>query len=73
MKIIYLQFSLDHEMLLPSILYIMTVTYAATKFKDAAADGIGEDPITRNRTHEHTSTRIDRRTDRLRWTNFCTK
>ena len=40
MKMIYLQFSLDHEMLLPSILY------AATNFKAAAADGLGEDTIT---------------------------
>ena len=40
MKIIYLQFSLDHEMLLPSIPHIIT------KFKAAAADGLGEDTIT---------------------------
>ena len=25
------------------------------------ADGLGEDTITRNRTHEHTRTRMDRR------------
>ena len=44
MKKMYLQFSLDHEMLLPSILY--QVTYAATKFKAAAAHGLVEDTIT---------------------------
>ena len=74
MKIIYLQFSLDHEMLLPSILYIMQQwTYAATKFKAAAADGLEEITITWNRRHEHMRTRMDRRTDRFRWTNFGTK
>ena len=59
MKIIYLTFSLDHEMLLTSILYI------TTKFKAAVANGLGEDTITRNRTHERTRTRMKRRTDRL--------
>ena len=44
------------------------VTYAATK-----ADGLGEDTITWNRTHEHTHTRMYRRTDRFRWTYFGTK
>ena len=32
-------------------------------FKAAAADGLGEDTITLNRTHEHTRKRMDRRTD----------
>ena len=49
------------------------VTYAATKFKAAAADGLGEDTITWNRTHEYARTRMDRRMDRFRWTNFGTK
>ena len=49
------------------------VTYAATKFKAAAADGLGEDTNTWNRMHEHTRSRKGRRTDRLRWTNFGTK
>ena len=49
------------------------VTCAAKKFKAAAADGLGEDTITWNRTHEHTRTRMDRRMDRLRWTNFGAK
>ena len=42
MKLIYLQFFLDHEMSLP----LHHVTYAATKFKTAAANGLGEDPNT---------------------------
>ena len=48
------------------------MTYAATKFKAAGVDGLGEDTITRNHTHEHTCTSMDRRTDRLRWTDFGT-
>ena len=46
MKIIYLQFSLDHEMLLPSILFIMLLVQLYTKLKAAAADGLAEDRIT---------------------------
>ena len=49
------------------------MTYAATKFKVAAVNGLGEDTITRNRTHERTHTCIDRRMDRLRRTYFGTK
>ena len=40
------------------------VTYnAATKFKVAATNDLGEGTITRNRTHERTRTRMVRRTD----------
>ena len=40
------------------------VTYnAATKFKVAATNSLGEDTITRNRTQERTRTRMERRTD----------
>ena len=38
------------------------VTCAATKFKAAPADGLGEDTITWNRMHEHTRTHMDRQT-----------
>ena len=72
MKLIYLTISIDHKMLLLSILR-HHVTYAATKFKVAAANGLVEDTITRNRTHERTRTRMYRRTDRLRRTDFGMK
>ena len=36
------------------------VTCAVTKYKAAAADSLGEDTITWNRTHEHTRTRMNR-------------
>ena len=61
MKMIYLQFSLDHEMLLP----LHHVTYAATKFKAAAADGLGEDynyMKTHARTYAHTHGQTDGQT-----------
>ena len=45
MKIINLQFSLDHEMFVAQH-PLHHVTYAALKFKAAAADGLGEDTIT---------------------------
>ena len=42
--------------------------YAATKFKVAAANGLG-DTLSRNRTHERARTRMGRQTDRTRRIN----
>ena len=46
MKMIYLQFSLDHELLLPRIISSTSCYLCSSKFKAAAADGLGEDTIT---------------------------
>ena len=46
------------------------VIYAATKFKVASANSLGEDTITRN---EHIRTRMDSRMDRLSRTDFDSK
>ena len=43
------------------------------EFKIAEANGVGEDTITRNCSHDRTRTRMDRRMDRLRRTGFGTK
>ena len=62
MKIISLQFSLEHKYPLHH------ATYAATKFKAAAANGLGEDTKlhqtarTNIRAHAWTDGRMDRRT-----------
>ena len=63
----------DHNAVTPVRLEPAALWYRVKHSTTEPLRSLGEETITRNHTHEHTCTSMDRRTDRLRWTDFGTK